>query len=86
MEAVVSGWRIPAEKAQLVVMLAGDAKDLREIKPILTPICKEMVDCGPIGNALLMKLSVNRVLTVLLSGFWQKPVTLPRNKDSISNS
>lgn len=67
-EAPVSGSRVPAEKAQLVTMLAGEPDAVETLKPFLKPLCREMVDCGPVPNALLMKLSVNLFLITLVTG------------------
>jgi 3-hydroxyisobutyrate dehydrogenase len=67
-EAPVSGSRIPAEKAELVVMLAGEKCILEAVKPMLRPTCRHMIECGPIGNALLIKLTVNHFLIVTLTG------------------
>ena len=48
----------PAEAGQLVAMLAGDADAIANVRPLLTPMCRETMICEPIPNALLMKLSV----------------------------
>jgi len=61
-EAPVSGSRKPAEAGQLVAMLAGDADAIANARPLLAPMCRETVICGPVPNALLMKLSVNLFL------------------------
>lgn len=67
-EAPVSGSRKPAEAGQLVVLLSGAPDSVAEIRPLLAPLCREAVDCGPVGNALLMKLSVNLFLNTMLAG------------------
>ncbi|MFD3929164.1 NAD(P)-dependent oxidoreductase [Streptomyces sp. NPDC058614] len=67
-EAPVSGSRVPAEAGQLVAMLAGDAVTAEEVRPLLGPMCQETFDCGPVPNALLMKLSVNLFLITLVTG------------------
>lgn len=67
-EAPVSGSRVPAEQGQLVAMLAGDAAVVAEVRPLLAPLCKDMVFCGPAGNGLLMKLSVNVFMLVTAVG------------------
>ncbi|WP_405905671.1 MULTISPECIES: NAD(P)-dependent oxidoreductase [unclassified Streptomyces] len=67
-EAPVSGSRVPAEAGQLVAMLAGDAVAAEEVRPLLGPMCQETFDCGPVPNALLMKLSVNLFLITLVTG------------------
>lgn len=64
-EAPVSGSRKPAEAGQLVALLAGAPEVVREVAPLLAPMCRETVRCGAVGNGLLMKLSVNLVLDQL---------------------
>ena len=67
-EAPVSGSRVPAENAQLVVMLAGPGEALDQVTPVLAPMCREIVRCGPVPNGLLMKLSVNTFLISMVTG------------------
>lgn len=67
-EAPVSGSRKPAETGQLVAMLAGDANAIAEVRPMLSPMCRETMLCGQVPNALLMKLSVNLFLIALVTG------------------
>ncbi|MFY3985936.1 NAD(P)-dependent oxidoreductase [Achromobacter xylosoxidans] len=67
-EAPVSGSRKPAEDGQLVSMLSGEPDVVAEIRPLLTPMCRQTVLCGPVGNALLMKLTVNLFLNTMLAG------------------
>ncbi|WP_151476233.1 NAD(P)-dependent oxidoreductase [Streptomyces albicerus] len=67
-EAPVSGSRVPAEQGQLVAMLAGDDHAVETVRPLLAPMCAETFDCGPVPNALLMKLSVNLFLITLVTG------------------
>jgi 3-hydroxyisobutyrate dehydrogenase len=64
-EAPVSGSRGPAETGDLVVMLAGgDA----ELERLLRPMCREIVRCGEVPGALLMKLAVNTFLISMVTG------------------
>jgi 3-hydroxyisobutyrate dehydrogenase len=58
-EAPVSGSRVPAEKGQLVAMLAGDEAACDDVRPLLAAMCAQAIYCGPIGNGLLMKLAIN---------------------------
>src|SRR3984957_2307257 len=67
-EAPVSGSRKPAEEGQLVAMLAGDADAITDVRPLLSPMCRETMVCGLVPNALLMKLSVNLFLISLVTG------------------
>jgi 3-hydroxyisobutyrate dehydrogenase len=68
LEAPVSGSRKPAEEAQLVAMLAGDRPGADRIRPILDPMCRAVVYCGKIPNALRMKLTVNLFMIVMVTG------------------
>jgi 3-hydroxyisobutyrate dehydrogenase len=67
-EAPVSGSRTPAVAGELVAMLAGDATVLAEIRPLLAPMCREVVDCGSVPQALRMKLAVNLFLISMVTG------------------
>lgn len=67
-EAPVSGSRGPAYAGDLVAMLAGDRDALDHVRPLLTPMCREIVVCGSVPNALLMKLAVNIFLITLVTG------------------
>ncbi|MFF5296488.1 NAD(P)-dependent oxidoreductase [Paractinoplanes globisporus] len=67
-EAPVSGSRGPAEAGQLVAMLAGEPEDRDRVRPLLTPMCREVFDCGPVPQGLLMKLAVNTFLISMVTG------------------
>ncbi|KUL25324.1 NAD(P)-dependent oxidoreductase [Actinoplanes awajinensis] len=64
-EAPVSGSRGPAEAGDLVVMIAGGNPG---IEALLRPMCKEIVRCGSVPGALLMKLAVNTFLISMVTG------------------
>jgi len=66
-EAPVSGSRKPAEAGHLVAMLAGEHEAMREVRPLLQPMCHETVICGPVPTGLLMKLSINLFLTTMVA-------------------
>jgi 3-hydroxyisobutyrate dehydrogenase len=67
-EAPVSGSRKPAESGQLVAMLAGEPEDVASVRSVLAPMCRDAIVCGPVPNALLMKLAVNLFLTAVVTG------------------
>jgi 3-hydroxyisobutyrate dehydrogenase len=67
-EAPVSGSRRPAEERELVAMLAGEAEATAGVRPLLAPMCREVIACGSVPNALLMKLSVNLFLITMVTG------------------
>jgi 3-hydroxyisobutyrate dehydrogenase len=67
-EAPVSGSRGPAQAGTLVAMLAGDEPVTNQVGALLKPLCRESVFCGPVPNALLMKLSINLFLITMVTG------------------
>jgi 3-hydroxyisobutyrate dehydrogenase len=67
-EAPVSGSRIPAQHGELVAMLAGDPAAVARVRPLLAPMCRDAVECGPVPQALLMKLAVNLFLISMVTG------------------
>jgi 3-hydroxyisobutyrate dehydrogenase len=67
-EAPVSGSRGPAQAGELVAMLAGDPDAVAAVRPLLAPMCRQTVDCGPVPSALTMKLAVNLYLITMVTG------------------
>jgi 3-hydroxyisobutyrate dehydrogenase len=67
-EAPVSGSRRPAEAGQLVAMLAGEPQVVAAVRPLLAPMCRDAINCGPVPNALFIKLAVNVFLTAVVTG------------------
>ncbi len=67
-EAPVSGSRVPAEQGRLVAMLAGAARDVDAVRPLLAPLCQETFTCGAVPDALLTKLAVNLFLITMATG------------------
>ncbi|MFD9938891.1 NAD(P)-dependent oxidoreductase [Streptomyces massasporeus] len=67
-EAPVSGSRVPAERGELVGMLAGDDDAVAAVRPLLAPLCRETFGCGAVPGALLLKFSVNLFLIAVVTG------------------
>jgi 3-hydroxyisobutyrate dehydrogenase len=67
-EAPVSGSRKPAEAGQLVAMLAGEREVVTFVQPLLAPMCRKTIYCGPTPNALIMKFAVNLFMICLVTG------------------
>ncbi|MGW2159179.1 NAD(P)-dependent oxidoreductase [Nonomuraea sp. NPDC001699] len=67
-EAPVSGSRGPAEAGRLVAMPAGEPAVVEEVRPLLAPMCSEVIACGQVPGGLLMKLAVNIFLITMVSG------------------
>nr|WP_308438832.1 SpoIIE family protein phosphatase [Streptomyces chromofuscus] len=58
----------PAEAGQPVAMLGGDPDTVAEIRPLLDPLCRETVYCGPVGHGMVMEPAVNLYLDTRLAG------------------
>lgn len=67
-EAPVSGSRKPAEDAELVAMLAGDAQAVECVRLLIRPLCRDAFVCGEVPKALLTKLAVNLFLITMVTG------------------
>jgi 3-hydroxyisobutyrate dehydrogenase len=67
-EAPVSGSRVPAERAELVAMVAGAPDAVATAGPVLAPMCRQAALCGTVPNALLTKLAVNLFLITTVTG------------------
>jgi 3-hydroxyisobutyrate dehydrogenase len=67
-EAPVSGSRGPAEAGALVAMLAGAGPAVERVRPLLAPLCAEVVVCGAVPSALVMKFAVNLFLITMVTG------------------
>jgi len=67
-ECPVSGSRTPAERGELVAMIAGDPAGVERIIPLLQPVTRQSFRCGAVPNALLMKLAVNIFLITTVTG------------------
>ncbi|MBA8795122.1 3-hydroxyisobutyrate dehydrogenase [Friedmanniella endophytica] len=67
-EAPVSGSRGPAERGELVAMLAGEPEAVRLVRPLLGPIAATVVECGAVPQALSTKLAVNTFLITMVTG------------------
>ncbi|MER7897829.1 NAD(P)-dependent oxidoreductase [Streptomyces sp. NPDC096046] len=68
LEAPVSGSRVPAERGELVGMLAGDDDTVAAVRPLLAPMCRDTFVCGAVPGALLLKFSVNLFLITVVTG------------------
>ncbi len=49
-------------------MLAGEPADIVAVKPLISPMCRDIFDCGAVPGALRMKLAINVFLITLVTG------------------
>jgi 3-hydroxyisobutyrate dehydrogenase len=67
-EAPVSGSRGPAERGELVGMLAGrDEAAIEAARSLLAASCRQVFGCGGVPGALRMKLAVNHYLVATVA-------------------
>jgi 3-hydroxyisobutyrate dehydrogenase len=66
-EAPVSGSRVPAERGELVALVAGAPAAKEELRPVLEPMCAAVFDCGAVPNGLTTKLAVNLYLVTTVA-------------------
>ena len=67
-ESPVSGSRVPAERGELVAMVAGAPGDVLAVASVLHPMCAAVLPCGPVPRALTTKLAVNLFLITMVTG------------------
>jgi 3-hydroxyisobutyrate dehydrogenase len=67
-EAPVSGSRIPAERGELVGLAAGPGDVLDRVEPLLRPMCRQVLRCGPVPAGTGTKLAVNLYLCTMVAG------------------
>lgn len=68
LEAPVSGSTDAAAARSLVILTGGDPAQLEIIAPQLLAMGKKLVYCGAIGQATSMKMVINLLLGIMLSG------------------
>jgi len=68
LEAPVSGSTDAAAAGSLVILTGGDAVRLETVSPYLLAMGKKMVHCGEVGQATSMKMVINLLLGIMLSG------------------
>lgn len=67
-DAPVSGSKVPAEKALILVLASGDEEKAKATEPIFKTIGKGARWLGPVGAGSRMKLAVNAWLIVMMQG------------------
>ena len=67
-EAPISGSRIPAERGELVAMVAGSDEAKAEVLDLFAPFTAKVIDCGAVPKGLAMKLASNMLLVPLMLG------------------
>ena len=64
LEAPLSGSRPQAEARQLIFLTGGDAQILATAEPILRAMGNAVHHAGPVGNGIIVKLTVNALLGI----------------------
>jgi 3-hydroxyisobutyrate dehydrogenase-like beta-hydroxyacid dehydrogenase len=58
-DAPVSGSRLPAETAELVVLAGGEASDVAELGPVFRALARKVILAGPVGMGQTLKVVLN---------------------------
>ncbi|MGH8051278.1 MAG: NAD(P)-dependent oxidoreductase [Arenimonas sp.] len=66
-EAPVSGSSVPAERGELVGMVAGNSLSVAAARPLLEPLCSKVFSCGLVPSAVRTKLAVNHFLISMVA-------------------
>jgi len=74
LEAPVTGSKLGAEKGTLLLMTGGPREVHDELMPILMAIGSKAVYCGETGQASVMKLIGNTIISFMLEGFCESAV------------
>ena len=68
-DAPVSGTKKPAEEGTLIILAGGDPAQVAEVEPVLLTMGKKVVYCGDVGQASMMKMTINLLLGLMMAGF-----------------
>ena len=68
-DAPVSGSKKPAEDGNLVILAGGDKSTVDALDPVFLAMGKKVVYCGEAGRGSAMKMAVNLLLGIMMTGF-----------------
>jgi 3-hydroxyisobutyrate dehydrogenase len=74
LEAPVTGSKIGAEKGTLLLMTGGSKELQEELMPVLMAFGAKAIHCGDIGQASVVKLIGNTIISFMLEGFCESVV------------
>lgn len=77
-EAPVSGSRVPAERGELLAMMAGDEAAKADVLPLFSRFTAKVIDCGAVPKGIAMKLASNVMLGPLMLGIVESMVFAKR--------
>ena len=58
---------VPAERGELVGMVAGNSLSVAAVRPLLEPLCSKVFSCGLVPSAVRTKLAVNHFLISMVA-------------------
>lgn len=67
-DAPVSGSKVPAENASILILASGDKEQVKPTEPVFNAISKAVHWLGPVGAGTRMKLVVNAWLIMMMQG------------------
>jgi len=68
-DAPVSGTKKPAEEGTLLILAGGPPAKVQELEPLLLAMGKKVIYCGVAGQGSMMKMAINLLLGLMMTGF-----------------
>jgi 3-hydroxyisobutyrate dehydrogenase len=80
LEAPVTGSKLGAERATLLFMTGGRRQTHDELMPVMMAMGSKAILCGELGDASVVKLIGNTIISFMLEGFCEGLVVAEKNK------
>jgi 3-hydroxyisobutyrate dehydrogenase len=86
LDAPVTGSRLQAAAGELIFLVGGDAATLDALRPVLAPMCKDIIHFGPTGAGAAFKLVNNLLAGVQAVALAEAYVLLERSGVDMSKA
>jgi 3-hydroxyisobutyrate dehydrogenase len=80
LEAPVTGSKLGAERGTLLFMTGGRKETHEELMPVMMAMGSKAILCGELGDASVVKLIGNTIISFMLEGFCEGLVVAQKNK------
>ena len=80
LEAPVTGSKLGSERGTLLFMTGGRQETHEELMPVMMAMGSKAILCGELGDASVVKLIGNTIISFMLEGFCEGLVVAEKNK------
>ena len=80
LEAPVTGSKLGSERGTLLFMTGGRKETHEELMPVMMAMGSKAILCGELGEASVVKLIGNTIISFMLEGFCEALVVAQKNK------